>query len=463
MQPVIELRNVSLRTSTGRALFEGLNLRLGREHVAVVGRNGVGKSSLLALLAGAVPATSGESARRGTVHHLPQIEELTAPFSRGELRRRALEDAKSSGADLLLLDEPTLHLDDEAVEWLREWLTTFRSCVVVVSHDRRLLADMRHFFVVSESGCHYFGGGLAELEQHLESEHERAERQYFRNLNRFGEQQEHTARVARRRARKKRRGRCSELDRATPRIRLNQKRDQAQVSHGRLAKLRETRLAALQGWARATRRALSVELALELPVPVLSAPHGDYPLTLRGVSHAVGGRVLFQDLDVRVGRERIAIVGPNGAGKTTLIEIMLGERLPDSGVVRADLSKIAHVAQGGRNWELEESLLAHLLGLCESNEEAAALLVANKFPLSLAERPLRSLSPGERARAALIAIFARRPCAELLVLDEPTFSLDLVGQRALTRALRLWSGGLVVASHDRDFLEQLRIDRTIAL
>lgn len=462
MQPVIELRNVSLKTATGRALFEGLNLRLDGEHVAVVGRNGVGKSTLLALLAGALPASSGEFARRGTVHHLPQIEELSAPFSRGELRRRALEAAKSSGADLLLLDEPTLHLDDDAVEWLREWLTTFRSCVVVVSHDRRLLADMRHFFVVSESGCHYFGGGLSELEQHLESEHARAERHYFRNLSRLAEHQEHTARVARRNARKKRRGRCSELDRATPRIRLNQKRDHAQVSHGRLAKVREGRLAALQGWTRATRRALSVELALELPVPVVSVAD-DYPLTLRRVSHAVGGRVLFEDLDVQVGRERVAIVGPNGAGKTTLIEIMLGERRPDAGVVRSDFSKIAHIAQGGRNWELDESLLAHLLGLCRSSDEAAALLVANKFPLALADRPLRSLSPGERARAALIAIFARRPCAQLLVLDEPTFSLDLVGQRALTRALQLWSGGLVVASHDRDFIEQLRIDRTIAL
>jgi ATPase subunit of ABC transporter with duplicated ATPase domains len=87
-----------------------------------------------------------------------------------------------------------------------------------------------------------------------------------------------------------------------------------------------------------------------------------------------------------------------------------------------------------------------------ASEDLAALLVAHKFPLALAERPLRSLSPGERARAARSWLFRRSPAVELLVLDEPTYSLDLVGQRAMTDALRAWPGGLVVASHDRAFL-----------
>ena len=90
-----------------------------------------------------------------------------------------------------------------------------------------------------------------------------------------------------------------------------------------------------------------------------------------------------------------------------------------------------------------------------------SLLVAHKFPLGLAERPLRSLSPGERTRAALICLFQRSPAVELLVLDEPTFSLDLVGQRALTNALKAWPGGLLVASHDRAFLAA--IDATTLL
>jgi ATPase subunit of ABC transporter with duplicated ATPase domains len=76
---------------------------------------------------------------------------------------------------------------------------------------------------------------------------------------------------------------------------------------------------------------------------------------------------------------------------------------------------------------------------------------------------MRSLSPGERARAALICLFRRSPAVELLILDEPTYSLDLVGQRAMTDALRAWPGGLVVASHDRDFLSAVGADTVMEL
>lgn len=81
----------------------------------------------------------------------------------------------------------------------------------------------------------------------------------------------------------------------------------------------------------------------------------------------------------------------------------------------------------------------------------------------MAQRPLRSLSPGERVRAALIAIYQTRPQPELLLLDEPTYSLDLPGQRALTRALAAWPGGLLVASHDRQFLREIGVTEWIEL
>jgi ATPase subunit of ABC transporter with duplicated ATPase domains len=463
MHAHIEMTNVSVKTPTGRALFEDLNLCIGDEHVALVGRNGVGKSTLLSLLAGVGQPSSGQVKTRSKPHYVPQADELTGPLSRGELRRLALSAAQATRAEILLLDEPTLHLDEAAVEWLRGWLGQWSGCVIVASHDRRLLVDIRHFFVVSESGCHYFGGSLAELEEHLEREHEALERRYVRGLNRLAAHEAHTEQVARRKARKKRTGRVRELDRATPRIRLNQKREHAQVSHGRLAKLRQARLAALRGWTHATRRALNVTLSTELPVPELPPDSGREILALRDVSESVGGKRLFEAIDLRLGRERVAVVGPNGAGKTTLLEIMLGLRLPERGTARADLSKIGFIEQGGKNWLLDESLRSYLLGVGLSSDDTARLLVTHKFPLALAERPLCSLSPGERARAALIALFSRSPSVEVLVLDEPTFSLDLVGLRALTVALQHWRGGLVVASHDRAFLEALDLDRTITL
>jgi len=461
--PAIELTSVTVTMPTGRTLFEDLNLRIGTEHVALVGRNGVGKSTLLSLLAGLREPESGHVRLRSRAHYVAQANERAQPLSQGELRRLELAVARDSGAEILLLDEPTLHLDDEAVEWLRGWLAQWRGCLIVASHDRRLLAEMRHFFVMSEAGCHYFEGSLVELEAHLTAQHAASELRYVHELTRLGVQEEHNLLVARRTARKKRRGRCCELDRATPRIRLNQKRDQAQVSHGRLAKLRHERLAALRSWTQASRRAVNVQLSVEISVPELPADTGQEVLALQQVSATARERQLFESIELRLGRQRVAVVGANGTGKTTLLEIMLGLRRPDRGSRRADLSKIGWIEQGGRNWLLPESLRTLLIGLGLGDDPVARLLVAHRFPLALAERPLRSLSPGERTRAALLALFARTPAIELLILDEPTLSLDLVGLVALTQALKLWRGGLVVASHDRAFLAELAPDRTIHL
>jgi ATPase subunit of ABC transporter with duplicated ATPase domains len=463
MPACLQLHDVSVSTPSGRMLFRDLNLRLEDEHVGVVGRNGVGKSTLLSLLAGAAEPSSGHVRAHGERLYLPQVDEQDLSLSRGEQRKLALEAARASGADFLLLDEPSLHLDDAGVAWLRAWLGDWRGGLVVASHDQRLLADLRHFFVVSEAGCHYFAGSLAELSLHLEREHEASETRYVSNLHRLAEQEAHTAQVARRKARKKRTGRCAELDRATPRIRLNQKRDQAQVSHGRLAKLRQAKLTELRHWTQASRRAMNVNLSLELAVPELPPSSGQDLLALRGVSASARGRSLFDALDLRVGRERVAVVGPNGAGKTTLLQIMTGQRRAEKGAAQVEYAKMGSIEQGGRNWLLEASLRAHLLELGRSSDEVAGLLVTHRFPLALAERALHSLSPGERARAALIALFARTPSVELLVLDEPTFGLDLVGQRALIRALACWPGGLVIASHDQAFLDAVGVDHTIRL
>jgi ATPase subunit of ABC transporter with duplicated ATPase domains len=466
MTPLLELADVTIVTPAGRALFAGIRLCVGRERVALVGRNGVGKSTLLAVLAGDAEPHAGRVRARTRPCYVPQaIEALpervrATALSHGERRRLALRDAARSGADILLLDEPTEDLDDASVAWLRGWLRGWPGCLVVASHDRRLLADFEHFLVASESGCRHVAGTLAELDAALEREHQETEQRYARALHRLVAHEEHTLLVARRKARKKRYGRCRELDRATPRMRLNQKRDHAQVSHGRLAQIRAQRLEAVRAFSKSTRRALGVSLPLELLVPALPAGDGADVLALRGVSAHAGDRCLFASLDLRVRRERVAVVGPNGAGKTTLLEIVLGRRAPAAGAALRDAARIGSIAQGATDWMLDDSLLACLQreDPALSPEDAAALVVAHRFPLSLGDRPLRSLSPGERARAALLCLFRRTPPVEVLVLDEPTYSLDLTGQRALTEALRAWPGGLVVASHDRAFLAAIGVE-----
>ena len=446
MTALLSTRGLTARYGD-RILFRDLTLTLEAERVALVGRNGVGKSTLLSLLAGRKAADDGQVDRFREVRYLPQFLS-SGEGSPGERRRRALEELKQVGRGLLLLDEPTHDLDQESVEWLRWWLGEWTGGALVASHDRRLLQDFQHFFVMEESGCRYLQGTLSEVEEELERAHNADEMRYLRRLNQLEREEERTLHLARRRRRKKQYGRCSELDRATPKAVLNSKRNDAQVSHGKINRKREQRLREFRQWARSARRALKVELPMELSAPKL----GELPerplVSLDGVSVERDGRSLFQDVSLELRRERLGLAGPNGSGKTTLIRTMLGECTPDCGEVRVQRESIGVIAQGAANWMVEESLLDLV--------RDADLLVAHRFPLALAQRPLRSLSAGERVRAALVCLWER---VEMLVLDEPTCSLDLLGQRALTRALKAWPGGLVVASHDRDFLESVTTRR----
>lgn len=501
---LVELHGLTVDTEEGRPLFKGLSLSLGRERVAVVGRNGVGKTTLLRILAGEAavnpdarvsrvmpvfvrqdptpdesaralqwllareagdPSTARAIARESAEAGLPPLASLVdARHSRGEARKLLLLAAMLSNSELLLLDEPTEGLDDAGLAWLTRWLRAWDRGAIVVSHHRGLLRCFEDFFVVAESGCSHVSGGLAELERTLSEEADAREVQYVRNLNLLDAAERRDEQVRRRRQRKQNVGRLHELDRCTSRMRLNAKRGYAQVTQGKVAKIREDRIAAARAWTRATRRALAVSLPLDLQVPALGACDGREVVALTGVGVIAGGRSLFAGVDVHVQRERLAIVGPNGAGKTTLLSVMLGERRPTTGTASRRSSRIGSIAQAAADWVADECLLDRLRAHSQAPlAELAALLVAHRFPLALAERPLRSLSPGERVRAALICLFQRAPEVEVLVLDEPTDGLDLVGVAALQRALRAWTGGLVIASHDRELLAEIGVDRVLEL
>ncbi|MEQ8980108.1 MAG: AAA family ATPase, partial [Deltaproteobacteria bacterium] len=258
---------------------------------------------------------------------------------------------------------------------------------------------------------------------------------YARQLRRLVDKERRIHKVRQSRLRKKNRGRMNEVDRCPNKRMLNTNRSYAQESQGRRFGRLDATVADARAYAEAARRMLSVSLPLELVPPTLPE--------LLGASVTVG--------PLAVGpRDRVGVVGPNGAGKTTLLE-----RLADA----APPERTAIIRQGGVDGS-NETLVERLFA---SPPQIAELLVAHGFPLALAERPLASLSPGERARAALIQCWRRDPPVELLILDEPTEHLDFEGRRALVNALSAWPGALVVASHDAAFLDVIGVERTVAI
>jgi len=506
----LRAQGLHVDTPEGRPLFRDLGIELGRERVALVGRNGVGKSTLLEVLAGHARPARGSvvttvpprlvrqtpdpsevaALARGwlrRMHAEPRVARawvreaaevgleplamlVEAPgLSLGQRRKLSLVAAKVAGEvdppGLLLLDEPTRDLDEAGVAWLLRWIGRWPEGLVVVSHDRRVLRSFDQFVVIAESGCRAVPGSFDALEASLEREDAARQRRYVAQLDALTRAERHDDIVQRRRRRKKNVGRLHELRRCTSRARLNEKRSYAQESQARQAKISQARIGAARDWAQATRRALAVTLPLDVLVPSLGEPEARPLVELHDVGVVAHGRPLFHGLSLSLGRERVAVLGPNGAGKTTLLRTLLGERTPTTGLAEARAERLGSIAQGATDWDDDDDLLTRLLTTTAlpSLEAAAQRLLAHRFPLALAQRPLRSLSPGERVRAALLCLMQRDPAVELLVLDEPTDSLDFLGAASLRRVLAAWPGGLVVASHDREFLAGIGIDRFIEL
>lgn len=499
-------KQLNIETPDRRVLFCDLNLSVNDEKVALLGRNGMGKSTLLKTLQGTEEAAGGRIYRHGEClmvsQHLHLSEGLTPKlfidelfkglnlfgqdierhfadiglrgynemkaaqgFSFGEIRKLHLLNAKLRNPAMLLLDEPTQDLDEAGLTWLIQYIEQSGSGMIVSCDDQRLLQHFQHFFLADETGCRYFGGNVEELTLMLEQEHLQKEKQYRQSLNRLEDEEAHFRRVSYRREQKKNQGRVREIKRGSPRTVLNLKRSSAQQSQARLANIRGDKIASIRALTKAARRKLNVELPMDLVLPKLPVSDGQPVIKLQNVSHLVSDRVLFKELNLSVCREKLALVGHNGSGKSTLLEIANKALRPIAGTVQTDTAKTGYIAQGAANWMRKESLLDLLdVSLSEQSMSCALeLLQAFKFPLSLAQRPFNTLAAGERIRAALLCLLSRTPTVEVLLLDEPTNGLDLVAHKALKQGLKAWQGGLIVASHDKEFLQAIGCERFIRL
>ncbi|MBS0287411.1 MAG: energy-dependent translational throttle protein EttA [Proteobacteria bacterium] len=355
---------------------------------------------------------------------LPPWEANVSTLSGGEKRRVALCKLLLSAPDVLLLDEPTNHLDAESVAWLEQYLKEFPGTVIAVTHDRYFLDNVAGWILELDRGRGLpfegnYSNWLEEKEKRLEQE-KRQEAAHQRTV-------------------------AAELEWVRTNPKGRRKKNKARVANFEELNSKEFQT-----------RNETQELYIP-PGPRL----GENVIQLNHVTKALGGRMLIEDLSIKIPRGAIiGIIGPNGAGKTTLFKMITGQEKPDNGAVEiGDTVKLAYVDQSrdtlnDKNsvWQEISDGLDHI-SVGQFSMPSRAYVGRFNFKGTDQQKIIGSLSGGERNRVHLAKII--RSGGNVLLLDEPTNDLDVETLRALEEGLLAFPGCVLVISHDRWFLDRV--------
>lgn len=365
-----------------------------------------------------------------------------ASLSGGEKTRLGLALLLARQPDVLLLDEPTNHLDLEGIEDLEAWLAGYRGVLVLVTHDRALLATIPTSVLdlaPDDGGWRYFRGPYTAFLETKERELEQQRAAYGREARQVRRVKEQIRRLKQRALR---------IEGET--IHFHYRKRAARVA--RQAKVVERRLErSLASGQRAERPEREARLRPEF---VAAARSGDRVLSVEGVRLQMGGRTVLRDVgfELRYG-ERAALMGPNGSGKTTLLRAIVGGLEAAAGTVRLGAGVRVGLLEQGQE-ELDPALNAiEMVRPLAVWDEGTLRRFLNHYLFAAADvyTPAARLSYGQRARLALAKLALEG--VNLLLLDEPTNHLDIPSREAFEEVVGAFEGTVLIVTHDRYFVE----------
>jgi ATPase subunit of ABC transporter with duplicated ATPase domains len=521
----VTLIHLSWATPEGRSLFSNLNLSFGACRTGLVGRNGVGKTTLLKLIAGELRPRSGQISVTGSLGVLTQVvqvrpgetiahlfdvadaltllrcaeegiasaEELAEvdwslearilsalarvgldarpetylhALSGGGRTRAILAAALFAEPDFLLLDEPTNHLDREGRAAVIQFLARWRGGAIVVSHDRELLETMDAIVELTSLGAHTYSGNWSDYRARKATQLEAAKQDLAHAEKRVADVKRSAQATAERKARKDSVGQRKSAKGGTPRIMLGMLKERSEGTSGANARMAERRRTEAVEAASAARQRIEVLQPFSVDLPSTHLPAATTVLEIFGLSAGYEpGRAILHDLSLTLtGPERIAVAGPNGCGKTTLLKVIAGTLQPWAGTVRTPVSYAILDPQAS----ILDASLSIRDNFRRMNPEAdenscRASLARFMFRADAALQIVSTLSGGQILRAALACVLGKATPPPLLILDEPTNHLDIDSIEAVEAGLRAYDGALLVISHDESFLQAIGTTTRISL
>ena len=412
------------------------------DHIAIIGRNGSGKSSLLGMLRVKSPNI--------TIGYVPQIIEEFIDLSGGQRFNTALTEALSKNPDILLLDEPTNHLDLKNRRSLMRSLKSFSGTVIIVSHDIELLRNsIDRFWHIDNGKITIFSGNYDDYIYETKAKRSSIENELARLDRQKKDMHQSLMQEQIRASKSKQKGQKAIEQRKWPTIVSNSKALQAQETSGRKKSAIDHK-----------KQGLIDQLAdLRLPEVIMpkfslsSADIGDRSvLSIQDASIGYADPIL-QNINLELGSKgRIAIKGNNGSGKTTLIKAILND---------ASINKTGnwYACQDIGYLDQHYSTLENNLTVLESIDIADKRRHLNYFLFRKPEEvnaTVSTLSGGEKARLSLAQIAAITP--RLLILDEITNNLDIETRQHVIEVLKNYPGAMIVISHDEDFMKDIGIE-----
>ena len=450
-----------------KILLDNVSLGINEgDKIGLIGVNGTGKSTFLKILAGVDEAEAGTVITGNGVRigYLPQnpdfdgdktileqamagvspaeqeakefqvkniltrlglsdYEQKIGVLSGGQKKRVAMAAALAAETELLILDEPTNHIDSSMVDWLESYLAADKGAIFMITHDRYFLERVANKIVELDHGKLY--SYPANYSKYLELKSQREEMELASQRKRqslLRKELEWIQRGAR--------------------------------ARGTKARFRVERYEELSN-------APTIEEDAKMEISASFSRMGRKTIEIENISKAYGDKVLIKDFSYLLRRDdRLGILGPNGCGKSTLLKMIAGKIQPDSGsIVLGETVKLGYFSQECEEMDLNQRPIDYIKDIAVEVETPNGTLSASQlmetflFDSTLQYTTIGRLSGGERRRLYLLGILMEAP--NILILDEPTNDLDIQTLTILEDYLESYAGAVIVVSHDRYFLDKV--------